>query len=176
MIPMLLATLALPALADDAAPDSAAAETRAEVVLDDPDRLDGAVRLSAFSGAPDLFGVSASVFALRPVVLEVGASAFLFGTSTYARLGVALPIDRPGGSFLVLVEPMLGYRTMTASFAEGRFHAPTGTVALEAVRWFGPAFAVDAQLALGADYWIDWSDQGRNLLLPDVRASAGVAF
>jgi hypothetical protein len=54
---------------------------------DERPRLVGAVRLSTFTGFPDVLGVSGTLHVIPFVDLEGGASAFVFARGWYARGG-----------------------------------------------------------------------------------------
>jgi hypothetical protein len=147
------------------------------------------LRVTTLSGFPDYVSLSASLTALRPIELDVGANWYQFppvghGTGFYARAGMAKrPKDTreaTGRGSTQTLTVMAGYRYLEVENVwKERFpnHGAGLNLGLEEINWFGPHFGISAQLVLGLDYWLFPAGILRRYpITPDVRITAGVAF
>lgn len=138
------------------------------------------LRVSAFSGLPDLLGVSASLTALRPFAAEVGVSTFGLGATMYGKLGAAIPLVNTrniyGRGITLDLMLMGGYRYLYGGFDTlEEAHAVIGTVGLDFTWWLAPRFGFTANLNGGGGFWL--SHTGTDAIaFPEARFSVGLAF
>lgn len=142
-----------------------------------------ALRLSAMSGIPDLLGISLTLHALEPLVLEAGVSTLGLGVTAYGRVGGAIPLLRrrdPWGrgwtsSFLL----MAGYRYISGVIWSTTIsHAVTATASINATYWFVPRFGLQFALDAGGGYIFKQDNRSSDPpdFYPELRLSVGVAF
>lgn len=140
------------------------------------------LRLSVFSGGPDLFSLSAAVYRPRPLAFEAGVSTIILASSFYARVGGTIPLvnsrDASGRGWSVFASPMVGYRFLQTVPLDvpDTFHGISVTGAGEAVLWLGEHFGLSAQLTAGAVFWVSRTNANAGWLIPDIRLALGVAF
>lgn len=158
----------------------AARETRADT---EPPAIPGvSVRLSVFSGAPDLFSLSASINRPRPVAFEAGMSTLILASSFYVRAGGTIPLvnsrDEGGRGWSVFASPMVGYRFFqTVPFdVPDTFHGVSATASAEAVLWLTRHFGLSAQLTAGAIVWVSKTNANASPVIPDLRLGLGMSF
>jgi len=141
-----------------------------------------AIRISAFSGIPDIIGASIGVSRFRPLEIEFGGSTAFFANSAFLRLGVApelLNRRRGDGSGWTLHLPLFaGYRYLQTRPPEtdARLHGVAANGGLEAVYWLRPGLGLDLQLLVGAAYWVKQTKETEMPLIPDTRLAIGIAF
>ncbi len=138
------------------------------------------LRVSAFSGLPDLLGVSASLTALRPFAAEVGVSTFGLGATVYGKLGAAIPLVNTrnyyGRGITLDLMLMGGYRYLYGGFDTiEEAHALVATVGLDFTWWLAPHFGLTANLNGGGGFWLDHTGTDA-IVFPEARFSIGMAF
>ena len=139
----------------------------------------GAVKMSAFSGIPDMFGLAASLDVLQPLTIEVGASSLIIEISAYGRIGYVLPVlstrDASGSGWTLRLPFLLGARYMASYFDTlTEQWAATVDVGLDATYWLAPHIGLDIELVGGYVYWLPGSN---GTPIPfDARLTIGMAF
>lgn len=138
------------------------------------------LRVSAYSGIPDLVGVSATLTALRPFELEAGLSTLGLAATFYTKIGGAIPLantrDSKGWGVTLDLVLMLGYRHLFGGFdTRLEAHGMTATVGLDFTWWLTTHLGLTAHLNGGGGLWLYHSSNAPRLF-PDVRFSIGLAF
>lgn len=138
------------------------------------------LRVSIFSGIPDLAGASVTLTALRPFAVEAGASTFGLGATAFGKLGAAIPLVNTRNAFGrgVTLDLMLmgGYRYLYGSlFGTAEGHAVIATLGLDFTWWLAPHFGLTANLNGGGGFWLSHSNSSE-IGFPEGRLSIGVAF
>lgn len=141
-----------------------------------------ALRLSAFSGIPDVLGVSATAYPWRTVAVEGGVGTLIFAMNAHVRAGPSFPLyngrSAGGSGASLFLTPLVGYRYMeTVPFdTTDRFHGINAVLAVDAAWWFARHFGLGLQLAGGGAFWVAGTSEGAPPVVPDVRLSLGVLF
>lgn len=196
MAALFLISMGTASAAEPAATGGPVAQSRPAAPSMDPwyRRPYAAIRVIG-GGSPDMFGASASLYIPRPFVFEGGISRGIGNRgSWYARGGPALSLrekrdasdiayerknpDERYPAADVLVQPMAGFR-WSESRIEGVTHTasgPTLTVAVDVMVWLNAKTALDFQVTIGGDYWLENTDPDALAFMPDVHLAAGFAF
>jgi hypothetical protein len=152
-----------------------------------------AVRVIA-GGTPDLYGASGSLYAARPLALEVGVSRQSPSVASYyARTGLGLSLREKRGvadgvagkvdhaprypSFDVLVEPMGGVRVLEDHRGPESVEQIGASLvtAVDLMIWCDSRAAIDFQLTTGGTWWIE-GPEDLPQTMPELRFAAGMAF
>ncbi len=134
--------------------------------------LIGSVRVSTYTGLPDVLGVSGSVHLIPWVDLEGGAAAFVLAQSWYVRGGPRWLFedwrnDAQVGPTLRL-SALFGFKAVATTAA--RFQGFHFVGAVEFTWWLASHFGLTAQLTGGGTVRT-WP-----VFFPELRLALGVAF
>lgn len=139
-----------------------------------PDRpqLIGSVRLSTFTGLPDVLGLSGTVHAIPFVDLEGGASSFVFATSWYVRGGPRWLFedwrDESNRGTTLRLSALFGYKAIALPTERfGSFHFAG---AIELTYWLAAHAGLTFQLSGGGTV------RAWPRFFPELRLAWGVAF
>ena len=138
----------------------------------DRPRLIGSVRVSTFTGLPDVLGVSGSFHLIPYVDLEGGASAFVFAQSWYARGGPRWLFedwrDESNRGATLRLSALAGVKSV--ALTNERFLGFHFVGAVELTYWFAAHAGLTFQLTGGGTVrrWPSF--------FPELRLAWGVAF
>jgi hypothetical protein len=114
-------------------------------------RLIGSVRVSTFTGFPDVVGVSGTLHVIPFVDLEGGASALVFAQTWYVRGGPRWVFedwrDEAHRGLTLRVSLLAGYKTI--ALANERFASFHFVGAVDLSYWLAPHAALTLQLSGG---------------------------
>lgn len=135
-------------------------------------RLIGSVRLSTFTGLPDVLGVSGTLHVIPYVDLEGGASAFVFAQSWYVRGGPRWLFedwrDDSNKGVTLRLSLLAGYKSI--ALADSRFGSFHFAGALELTWWLASHAGLTLQLSGGGTV------RAWPAFFPELRLAWGVSF
>lgn len=135
-------------------------------------RLIGSVRVSTFTGLPDVLGVSGTFHLIPYVDLEGGASAFVFAQSWYARGGPRWLFedwrDEANRGLTLRLSALAGVKSV--ALPNERFLGFHFVGAVELTYWFAAHAGLTFQLTGGGTVR-RWP-----AFFPELRLAWGVAF
>lgn len=135
-------------------------------------RLVASVRVSTFTGLPDVLGVSASFHLIPYVDLEGGGSAFVFAQSWYARGGPRWLFedwrDESNRGLTLRLSALAGVKSI--ALKDARFLGFHFVGAAELTYWLGSHVGFTLQLTGGGTVRA-WPS-----FFPELRLAWGVAF
>lgn len=176
---MLLATATLAHAEEESSSSSAPAAEEPSSSSGEPIRNRiASFRVSAISGVPDLFSLSASLTALRPFEIEAGVGTTLIQASTaYVRAGYAhtLSDERAQGGWTWHLLFLGGYRYSTSALDLRRSHGATANLGVDGTHWVSPNFGFHFHAVVGAALWLRQTSTTA-LVAPDVRIALGISL
>lgn len=132
----------------------------------------GSVRVSAFTGLPDVLGVSGTVHAIPFVDVEGGAAAFVFATSWYVRGGPRWLFhdwrDEHDLGATLRLSALAGYKSVTRG--ETRFGGFHVVGAAELTYWLAQHLGLTFQLSGGGTV------RAWPAFFPELRLAVGLGF
>lgn len=135
-------------------------------------RLIGSVRVSTFTGLPDVLGVSASLHLIPYVDLEGGAAAFVLAQSWYARGGPRFMFedwrDAQHRGATLRLSALFGFKSV--ALKDERFQGFHFVGAVELTHWFAPHLGLTFQLTGGGTV------RAWPVFFPELRLGWGLAF
>lgn len=135
-------------------------------------RLIASVRLSTFTGLPDVLGVSGTLHLIPWVDLEGGASTFVFATSWYARGGVRWLFedwrDETHRGLTLRLSLLAGVKSI--ALVDSRFLGFHFAGAVELTGWLAEHVGLTLQLSGGGTV------RAWPRFFPELRLAFGVAF
>lgn len=134
--------------------------------------LVGSVRVSTFTGIPDVLGASATLHVIPFVDLEGGGATFVFASAWYVRAGPRWLFedwrDEHHRGLTLRLSALFGYKVIALPNERfGNFHF---VGALELTQWLAPHLGLTFQLSGGGTV------RAWPRFFPELRLGWGVAF